>query len=135
MKIKNTIDKVSLIWDTLSVSTELNPIFMYAPTRKEIHSWPVNIKKDLGEILLRLQQGESVGMPDVRPMPTVAKGASEVRIKDASGIYRVFYIIQSHQGIFIFHGFKKKTQQTPHSEIETAKKRLKLFLEELSNEK
>ena len=117
------------------MSTPLNPIFMYTPTRKEIHSWPVDIKKDLGEILLRLQQGESVGMPDVRPMPTVAKGASEVRIKDASGIYRVFYIIQSHQGILIFHGFKKKTQQTPHSEIETAKKRLKLFLEELNNEK
>lgn len=58
------------------LKTVLNPIFMYAPTRKKNHSWPVNVKKDLGEVL---------------------------------------------QCIFIFHGYKKKTQQTPHAEIDATK--------------
>jgi len=95
----------------------------------------MEIKKDFGSVLTQLQLGERVGMPDVRPMPSVAKGASEIRLKDQSGIYRAFFVIETELGILVFHGFKKKTQQTPQNEIETGKKRLKTFLEELQNEK
>ena len=95
----------------------------------------MEIKKDLGSILSLLQMGESVGMPDVKPMPSVAKGVSEIRIKDQSGIYRAFFIIETDLGVLGFHGFKKKTQQTPQNEIDTGKKRLKVFLEELKDEK
>ena len=94
----------------------------------------MEIKKDLGSILTQLQLGESVGMPDVKPMPSVAKGVSEIRVKDQSGIFRVFFVIKTDLGILVFHGFKKKTQQTPQNEIETGKKRLKAFLEDLKNE-
>ena len=73
-------------------------------------------------------------MPDVRTMPSIAKGCSEIRLKDASGIFRVFYVIESEEGIFVFHAFKKKTEQTPQKEIETAQKRLKVFLKELEDE-
>ena len=110
-------------------------VYIHDSARKEIREWTVDAKKELGSILLRLQLGESIGMPDVRPMPSVSKGASEIRIKDRSGIYRAFFVIETKFGIIVFHGFKKKTQQTPHSEIETGKKRLKKFLEELENEK
>ncbi len=112
-----------------------NLVYFHDSARKEIRGWSVDIKKELGTVLTRLRLGESVGMPDVRAMPSVAKGASEIRIKDASGIYRVFFVIQTDVGILVFHGFKKKTQQTPQVEIETGKKRLKAFLEELKNEK
>ena len=73
-------------------------------------------------------------MPDVRPMPSVAKGAAEIRIKDQTGNYRTFFVIQTGLGILVFHGFNKKTQATPQIEIETGKKRLKTFLEELKDE-
>ena len=110
-------------------------VYFYDPARKEIREWPMDIKKDLGSILTLLQLGESVGMPDVKPMPSVAKGASEIRIKDQSGIYRAFFVIEVDLGVLVFHGFKKKTQTTPKNEIETGKKRLKCFLEELKYEK
>jgi phage-related protein len=113
------------------VKHALRLVFIYDPARKEIRDWPIEIKKDLGSILTRLQLGESVGMPDVKPMPSVGKGVSEIRIKDQSGIYRVFYCIEIDLGVLVFHGFKKKTQATPQVEIETGKKRLKQFLEEL----
>lgn len=54
-------------------------VYIYDPARKEIRDWPLEIKKDLGSVLMRLQLGESVGMPDVRPMPSVAKGASKTK--------------------------------------------------------
>ena len=79
---------------------------------------------DIGELLFDLQRGENVGRPAARPMPTIAAGAYELRVKDADGIYRVFYYLKSAEGILVFHAFAKKTQTTPQSEIETAKKRL-----------
>lgn len=82
------------------------------------------VRRDIGELLFDLQRGENIGMPDARPMPGIAAGAYELRVKDADGIYRVFYYLKSAEGILVFHAFAKKTQTTPQSEIETAKKRL-----------
>jgi phage-related protein len=109
-------------------------VHIYDPARNEIVEWPIEVKKDLGSILTKLQKREKVGMPDVRTMPSIAKGCSEIRLKDASGIFRVFYVIESEEGILVFHAFKKKTEQTPQKEIETAQKRLKVFLKELEDE-
>ena len=68
---------------------------IHGSARKEIREWTVDAKKELGSILMRLQLGESIGMPDIRPMPSVVKGASEIRIKDRSGIYRAFFCHQN----------------------------------------
>ncbi len=63
-------------------------------------------------------------MPDARPMPEVERGVYELRVRDADGIYRVFYYLKSKKGILVFHAFTKKTQVTPQSEIEIGRKRL-----------
>jgi phage-related protein len=106
-------------------------VYFYKSAQKEIAKWPSDIKKELGGVLTRLQKGESIGMPDVRSMPTVGKGAAEIRIGDDSGIYRLFFIVWKSSSILVFHGFKKTSQATPQSEIESGKIRLKNFLEEL----
>jgi len=62
-------------------------------------------------------------------MPQVAAGASELRVRDADGIYRVFCYTASTQGVLVFHAFVKKTQRTPPLEIELAGKRLKELLD------
>ena len=113
------------------MSIKWQHVLIYAPAQREISFWPVEIKKDLGSVLTLLQKGTSVGMPDVRPMASVSKGVSEIRISDGTGVYRAFFVVWTDAGILVFHGFKKKTQTTPKSEIETARKRLKAFLEEL----
>jgi phage-related protein len=66
--------------------------------------------------------GEQIGMPNSRPMPIVGPGVSELRLKNEDGIFRVFYYTASPQGVLVFHAFVKKTQRTPASEIELAKK-------------
>jgi phage-related protein len=111
------------------------PVLMYKSARNEILSWPLEVKKDLGSVLTKLQKGESVGYPDVDSMRTVGSGCFEVCIKGGDGIYRAFCVIKTEYGIIVFHSFKKKSQKTPQKEIETAKKRLNMFLKELENEK
>ncbi len=103
--------------------------------KKEIQGWPLEVKKDLGSILTKLQKGDFVGYPDTKPMKTVAPNCFEIRLKGSDGIFRAFYILKTDVGILIFHGFKKKTQKTSKAEIDTGKTRLKNLLKELENEK
>ncbi len=83
----------------------------------------------LGRGLFRLQLGEQIGMPNSPPMPAVAPGVSELRVKGEDGVFRVFYYTASRRGVLVFHAFVKKTQRTPPLEMELARKRLKELLD------
>ena len=63
-------------------------------------------------------------------MPPVAPGVSEIRLRNEDGQFRVFYFTASANGILVLHAFVKKTQQTPPSEIQLARKRLKEMQDE-----
>jgi phage-related protein len=99
--------------------------------RAAIRLFPAEIRKELGKAIYDLQLGESLSLPLSRPMSSVASGVSELRLRDRSGIYRVFCYVQSRLGILIFHAFVKKTQKTPQHELQVARRRL----EELRDEK
>jgi len=71
-------------------------------------------------------------MPLSRPMSSVASGVEELRVRDRSGAYRVFYYTRLADSVLIVHAFVKKTQQTPPHEIVLAQKRLKEMLDEES---
>ena len=62
-------------------------------------------------------------------MPAVSPGVSELRVRGADGIYRVFYFTATAKGILVFHAFAKKIQRTPPREIELARKRLEKLLD------
>ncbi len=71
-----------------------------------------------------LSRGANLGLPISRPMPIIAHGVHELRIKGKNGQYRIFYFTKYKDAILVFHMFKKKTQQTPNHELEVAKRRL-----------
>jgi phage-related protein len=93
--------------------------------RDVVRSWPVTVRRDVGEAIFALQQGVNLGAPRAKPMRTVAAGVEELRIKDEDGQYRVFYLAKFATGVLVFHAFIKKTRTTPQHEIELARKRLK----------
>jgi hypothetical protein len=68
---------MSLLWDIGATVFKLVQVLLYGPAQKEISSWPLSAKKDLGSVLTLLQKDESVGLPDVRPMPSVGRGVSQ----------------------------------------------------------
>ena len=107
----------------------VRPIIFHPKARDEIRRFPVEVRARIGRGLFRLQIGETLGMPVARPMPTVASGVAELRVKGEDGIFRVFYFTATKKGVLVFHAFAKKTQRTPSLEIELAKKRLKELLD------
>jgi len=93
--------------------------------RDVIRQFPENVRRGFGKAILDLQKGANLSMPLSRPMPLIALGVDELRIKDRSGTYRVFYYTRLADSILIFHAFTKKTQKTPLTEMSLAQQRLK----------
>jgi phage-related protein len=87
------------------------------------------IKQEIGEALRDVQKGISLGLPLSRPMPTVASGAHELRVRSATTVVRVFYFVKLADTIVVFHGFQKKTQKTPAQELAVGQQRLKEVLD------
>ena len=95
-----------------------------------IRSFPGDVRRELGKAIFDLHRGESLAMPLSRPMPSVAAGVAELRIRDRGGIFRAFYYTALARGILVFHAFAKKTRETPKQELDMARKRLKELLDE-----
>lgn len=60
-------------------------------------------------------------------MPDVGKGAREIRIRTQDGAYRVFYVVESRDAVYVLHAFQKKTQRTSKQDLDKGKARYKLI--------
>jgi phage-related protein len=81
---------------------------------------------EAGLLLRRLQRGESLAMPHSRPMPGIAPGCHELRIRDGNQQWRLIYHL-APQAILILDVFAKKTQATPKTVMAACRRRLAEF--------
>ncbi len=106
-------------------ATAVFRVIFHPKARETIRQLPDPIKDDLGQAIFLLQQGFKLTMPLSKPMPSVAQGVEELRIKGRDGIYRAFYFTRSSEGILVVHVFMKKTHKTSPLDIQLGRKRLK----------
>lgn len=106
----------------------MKTISFHIKVLKDLEEIDFSLRKQVLELLAQLGDGVRLGMPVSRPMPVVFHGVHELRIKDRSGQYRIFYYLKSESMILVFHFFKKKSQKTSSKEIETGRIRLKELL-------
>ena len=106
----------------------MKPALFHPKARAALRSFPDDVRREVGKAIFDLQKGAKLSMPLSRPMPSVAAGVEELRMKDRSGAYRVFYFIKLETAVLIFHAFQKKTPKTPPHEIKLARARLKEML-------
>jgi phage-related protein len=81
---------------------------------------------EAGFMLRRLQRGESLGMPQSRPMPVLGRRCHELRIEDASASWRIVYRADA-DAIVILDVFEKKTAATPQRVLQTCRRRLREY--------
>lgn len=63
---------------------------------------------------------------DWKSMKTVGAGVREIRIREASGAFRIIYLATLADRVLVLHAFHKKTQQTLKTDIDLAARRLKI---------
>jgi phage-related protein len=77
-------------------------------------------------LLRQLQEGEPLGLPHSRPMPSIGLHCHELRIRDVDKNWRIVYRIDEDV-ILIVEVFNKTTGSTPKSVIKVCKKRLSKY--------
>lgn len=81
---------------------------------------------EAGLLLRRLQRGDRLGLPHVRPMPVVGARCAELRISDGTVSWRILYRLDI-DAVVIVAVFAKKTETTPATILATAKARLRQY--------
>ena len=93
-------------------------------SKGDMAAFPEDAKRCAGFELWQVQLGL---MPsDFKPMPTVGGGAYEVRIKVGTQ-WRVIYVANRGDAVYVLHAFQKTTQKTPKRDIDLAASRYKLI--------
>ncbi len=78
---------------------------------------------EVGWLLRRLQQGETLSMPHSRPMADIGAGVHELRIVDRGLAWRIVVRLDA-DAVVIVDVFAKKTRVTPARVIATCRARL-----------
>jgi phage-related protein len=89
------------------------------PVREWLTDLPRGDRHQIGTDIKTVQLGWPIGMPVVRKLDT---GLWEVRVDLEDTIARVLFTVVGSDMVLL-HGFIKKSQRTPASDLATAKKR------------
>lgn len=116
-----------LCFDTLTQMEPATskPIHFLGDSREVLRNFPDDARCSAGVELRAVQTG--LEPSDWKPMKTVGAGVREIRIREASGAFRVIYLATLPDRVLVLHAFQKKTQQTAQKDIDLAAKRLKTW--------
>lgn len=81
---------------------------------------------EAGFLLRRLQQGETLSLPQSRPMPSIGPQCHELRVNDPGRTWRIMYHLEPDAAV-ILDVFSKKTEATPQGTVKTCRKRLAAY--------
>lgn len=102
---------------------EQKQIVWVGNSKECLRDFPPVPRQRAGYQLEILQDGDEPD--DWKPMKTVGPGVQEIRIKCDDGAFRVFYVANRPDAIYVLHAFRKTTQKTEKRDIDLAKTRLK----------
>jgi len=74
----------------------------------DLLAFPKDARREAGFQLGKVQAG--LEPADWKPFDVVGAGTREIRIREASGIFRVMYVAKFEEAVYILHCFQKKTQ-------------------------
>jgi phage-related protein len=106
---------------------DVKPIVWCGDSLRSVRAFPDDARRESGHQLNRLQQG--FDPKDWKPMTTVGPGVREIRIR-LEGQFRILYIANLPDAVYVLCAFEKKSQKTPQRELQLATNRLHLVLEE-----
>lgn len=85
---------------------------------EDLLAFPQAQRREAGFQLGKIQAG--LDPTDWKPFAAVGAGTKEIRLKDASGVYRVMYVAKFEEAIYVLHCFQKKSQVTNKQDKDTA---------------
>ena len=103
----------------------MKTLYWLGTSLEDLKGFPAGVRIEAGTALRLVQQGAEPR--DWKPMPDVGRGVREIRIRDLEGAFRVFYLVESGDAVYVLHAFQKKTQRTSKQDLDKGKARYKLI--------
>ena len=94
------------------------PVEFRGSSLDDLRSFPLAPRREAGHQLDLVQHGQEPD--DWKPMNTVGQGVKEIRVRDATGAFRVIYVAKFADAIYVLHCFQKKTAKTSKSDLDVA---------------
>jgi phage-related protein len=88
---------------------------------EDLLEFPDDARRQAGFQLGKVQAG--LEPDDWKPFDDVGPGTREIRIREASGAYRVMYVAKFEEAVFVLHCFPKKTRATSRRDKDIAETR------------
>ena len=76
----------------------------------DLLAFPKDARKEAGFQLGKVQAG--LDPADWKPFDEVGAGTREIRIREASGVYRLMYVAKFEEAVYVLHCFHKKSRMT-----------------------
>lgn len=76
----------------------------------DLLEFPAEARRQAGFQLGKVQAG--LDPDDWKPFDGAGAGTREIRVRDASGAFRVMYVVKFEEAVYVLHCFQKKTQAT-----------------------
>ena len=89
--------------------------------KRDLSAFPDVARLRAGHELFMVQVGREPD--DWKPMASAGKGASEIRVRDQSGQYRVIYVANFGNLVCVLHAFQKRSRKTSKPDLELARRR------------
>lgn len=99
----------------------MKPVRFMGTAKEDLSAFPDPVKLRAGHELFMVQVGREPD--DWKPMTSIGAGACEMRVRDASGAFRLVYVATFRSAIYVLHAFQKKSRKTAHSDLRLAKRR------------
>jgi phage-related protein len=108
---------------------DLKPVVFRGSALADLRAFPAPVRRAAGHQIDQVQRGRDPD--DWRPMSMVGPGVREIRLRDATGAFRVIYTASFSDAVYVLHCFQKKTPKTRKADIELAAKRFRDLAREL----
>ena len=108
--------------------SDSKPVEFRGSSLDDLRAFPASARREAGHQLDQVQQGREPD--DWKPMVTIGPGVREIRIRDASGGFRVIYLAKFTDAVYVLHCFQKKTQKTSKADLDLAEKRYRDLVKE-----
>ena len=101
----------------------MKPVVFLGDSLDRLRAFPHRARRDTGFQLDRVQRG--LDPDDWKSMTSIGHGVREIRVRDASGAFRVIYVATFAEAVYVLHAFQKKTPRTSPRDLKVAESRFR----------
>ncbi|WP_321790270.1 type II toxin-antitoxin system RelE/ParE family toxin [Burkholderia pyrrocinia] len=105
------------------------PVVFVGSALDDLRGFPLPARREAGHQIDQVQRG--LAPDDWKPMRTVGVGVREIRLRDASGAFRIVYIATFAEAVYVLHCFRKQSARTNKNDIDLAARRYRSLMMEL----